>query len=131
MYIKSPYPDPPPLPDANAHHLLFKRPDQAEWTDYTFHVDPQTGCKKTYRQFLARIQDLATAMSAPIAQGGLGMRGEDGEIVGIMSENCSVSIRCLLLFILSHAITGLHGVGALLSYDHYAVRFDLVIFHSL
>ena len=98
MY-KSPYPDPPPLPDVNAHYLCFKRPDQAEWRDHTFHVDPHTGRKRTYRQFLARIQDLATAMSAPITQGGLGMRAEDGEIVGIMGENCSVSIRSLLLSI--------------------------------
>lgn len=131
MYIKSPYPDPPPLPDVNAHYLFFKRPDQAEWDDYTLHVDPQTGRKRTYRQFFARIQDLATIMGAPIAQGGLGMRAEDGEIVGIMSENCSVSIHSLLLPIRFHAITGLHRVGALMSYDHYAVRFDLVIFHSL
>lgn len=100
MY-KSPYSDPPPLPDVNAHYLLLKRPDQAEWNDYTFHVDPQTGRKRTYRQFLARIQDLATAMGAPVAQGGLGMRTEDGEIVGIMSENCSDYIAlvhsCLMI----------------------------------
>jgi acyl-CoA synthetase (AMP-forming)/AMP-acid ligase II len=40
-------------------------------------------------------------MGAPVAEGGLGMRAEDGEIVGIMSENCSDYIAlvhsCLMI----------------------------------
>lgn len=40
MYIKSLYPDPPQLPNVNAHYIFFKRPDQAEWPNFTVHVDP-------------------------------------------------------------------------------------------
>ncbi|TFK34780.1 hypothetical protein BDQ12DRAFT_715112 [Crucibulum laeve] len=87
MYLKSPYPDPPPLPEVNAHYLFFKRPDQDQWPDYTLHIDPVTGYKRSYREFVARVQYGATALGAPVADGGLGLRAEDGDIVGIMSEN--------------------------------------------
>ena len=91
MYLKSPYPDPPALPEANAHHIFFKRPDQAEWLDYIVHIDVETEEQISYREFTARIQDLATGLGAPLHQGGMGLRAESGEIVGIIAENSSVS----------------------------------------
>lgn len=90
MYLKSPYPDPPALPEVNSHYLFFKRPDQAQWPDYTLHIDATTGERRKYREFVKRVEDLATALGAPVSQGGLGLSAEDGEIIGIVSENCMV-----------------------------------------
>ena len=90
MYLKSPFPDPPALPEANAYHLFFTRPDQAEWPDYVVHVDVETDEQIMYREFTARIQNLATGLGAPLRQGGMGLRAEDGDIVGIIAENSSV-----------------------------------------
>ena len=97
MYLKSPFPDPPTLPEANAHNIFFKRPDQTEWQDFIVHIDVVTDERIMYREFTARIQDLATGLGAPLHQGGMGLRAESGEIVGIMAENSSVSFvkRCL------------------------------------
>ena len=96
MYLKSPYPDPPILPPDNAHNIFFKRPDQAQWPDHTVHINPITDERVMYREYLARIDELSTGLGAPVSEGGLGLRGEDGEIVGIMGENSSVSTSFLL-----------------------------------
>ncbi|TEB20120.1 acetyl-CoA synthetase-like protein [Coprinellus micaceus] len=99
--IKSLYPEPPTAPDLNAHYSLFKRPDQAQWpADFTLHVDALTGEKRTYKEFLARVNDLATALGGPAADGCLGI-GRPGEKIGIMMENSSdyVSLihACLII----------------------------------
>lgn len=96
MYLKSPFPDPPKLPEANAHNIFFKRPDQSEWSDdFIVHIDGESDEKIGYREFTSRIKDLATGLGAPIQQGGMGLRAAadngGGEIVGIMAENSSVS----------------------------------------
>ncbi|KAF9451831.1 acetyl-CoA synthetase-like protein [Macrolepiota fuliginosa MF-IS2] len=88
MHLQSPYPDPPTLPELNSHHIILKRPDQAEWPDYTLHIDAITGERRKYKEFVKRVDDLATALGAPLSQGGLGLKAEDGEIIGIVSENC-------------------------------------------
>ena len=92
MYIKSLYPEVPhPPPDTNAHMALLRRPDQAEWSDFTLHIDAQTGKTRTFRDFLERIQYAATAL------GGLGLSPENGDIIGIISFNSMVSrCRCFL-----------------------------------
>ncbi|KAF8800324.1 acetyl-CoA synthetase-like protein [Phlegmacium glaucopus] len=89
MYLKSPYPDVPPLPNVNVHYLFFKQPGQDTWPDFTFHIDAETGEEIMYRDFLGRIRDLATGLEAPVSQGGLGIRAEDNEMIGIMGENSS------------------------------------------
>jgi hypothetical protein len=91
MYLKSPFPAPPTLPEANVHHIFFKRPEQTQWPDFIVHIDVETEERITYRGFTAHIQDLATGLGAPLYQGGMGLRAENGEIVGIMAENSSVS----------------------------------------
>jgi hypothetical protein len=91
-YLKSPYPDVPPPPNVNAHYFFFKRPAQADWPDFTIHIDVQTGEKIMYSDFVERIQDMATGIGAPVSQGGLGIEAEDKEMVGMMGENSSVSI---------------------------------------
>jgi len=88
MHIKSLFPDPPKVPQSNVHHLLFNRPDQKEWPDYTLFVDVATDQRRSFREFVERVRDGATALGADVVQGGLGIRPEDGEVVGILSENC-------------------------------------------
>jgi len=100
MYLKSMYPDVPKIPSRNFHHLLFHHPDIRQWNDYTLFIDAATGRKSTYREFYERVMDGATALGSPISDQGLGLRGEDGEIVGILSENCVV--RPLLEFYCIH-----------------------------
>lgn len=92
MYLKSPYPDVPAFPEINAHHIFFNRPDQAEWPDYTFQIDARTGKKRSHREFVGRVRHGITGLGAPVSEGGLGLRGEDGEIVGIIGQNSMVSV---------------------------------------
>lgn len=42
-----------------------------------------------YDDFLERIRDLATGLGASMSQGGLGVKAEDKEMIGIMGENSS------------------------------------------
>jgi hypothetical protein len=97
MYLKSPYPDVPPQPNVNAHHIFFDRPGQADWPNFTIHIDAETGEKIMYYDYLERIRDLATGLGASVDQGGLGIRAEDKEMIGIMGENSSVSLKFVLL----------------------------------
>ncbi|TFK27568.1 amp dependent CoA ligase [Coprinopsis marcescibilis] len=94
VFVKSPYPEPPAFPQVNAHHILFKRPDQAAWPDFTLHIDAVSGQRRKYSEFVAHMNDLATALGAPSPHG-LGFRKEGGEIVGIMMENSSDYIALL------------------------------------
>ena len=97
MYIKSPYPDIPNSTEGNVHYALFQRPDQAQWPeDFTLHIDARTGKKRTYREFLERIRLGATAIGGPVSEGGLGLQGEDGELVGIMGWNSSVGFVSII-----------------------------------
>ncbi|KAG6845061.1 hypothetical protein H0H87_001123 [Tephrocybe sp. NHM501043] len=137
MYLKSPFPDVPTSPEINAHHIFFNRPEQAEWPDYELHIDAKSGKKRTFRQFKERVQLGATALSAPNADGGLGIRAEEGEIVGIMSHNSSVRHLLFTLVEVAHTtdlkfqdyIAVLHSLlmlavpFALIS--HYSTPFEL------
>lgn len=90
MYLKSFYPPLPDLPKQNVHHILFNRPDQSSWPDFTFQVDVLTGERRTFREFYARLRDGATALGTDVAHGGLGIHRENDEIVAVLSENCLV-----------------------------------------
>ncbi|KAG1769120.1 hypothetical protein EV702DRAFT_705790 [Suillus placidus] len=89
MYYKSLFPEMPKVPESNVHHLFFNRPDQREWPDYNLFVNVATGQRLSFREFVDRVRDGATAMGADVTQGGLSLRPENGEVVGILSENCS------------------------------------------
>ena len=98
MHLKSPYPDVPPIPEVNAHNLFFHRPDQAEWKDFTLHVDAKTGKRRTFREFVRRVQLGMTVLGTPAAEGGLGFgTREDNEMIGIISHNCMVTIMSFLV----------------------------------
>ena len=104
MYLKSPYPDPPPLPNVNAHYIFFKRPDQAEWPDYTLHIDAVSGKRVMYRDWVKDVEDLRTALARPASEGCMGFQGlNEGEgaevlvpggkeIIDVMGENSSASV---------------------------------------
>lgn len=91
MLLTSPYPDPPPFPEVNAYHLFLNRPDQAAWDDHTLHIDVVTGERRSFREYVKRVNDATTALGAPVLQGGLGLHGQEGEIVGIISDNSMVT----------------------------------------
>ena len=92
MYHKSLYsPLLPQIPPQNVHDVLFNRPDQADWPDYPLHVNALTRVSRSFRQFLEMVRDGATAMSSDVKLGGLGIRPENGELVGVLSENSSDS----------------------------------------
>jgi hypothetical protein len=69
---------------------MFHRPDQNEWKNYTVHIDAVTGRKRSFREFYERIIDGATALGSPISEKGLDLKGEDGEMVGILGTNSMV-----------------------------------------
>jgi hypothetical protein len=93
LLIKSPYPDPPFTSDLNAVQFLWNHSDRTEWPeDLTMYIDARTGCRRTYQEFRERVHLVATMLTTSASEGGLGIRvGEDGEIVGIMSQNSMVS----------------------------------------
>ncbi|KAG2033460.1 hypothetical protein BDR03DRAFT_1014312 [Suillus americanus] len=88
MYYKSLFPNLPEVAESNIHNLILNRPDQREWPDYTLFVNIATGQRRSFREFVERVRDGATALGADVAQGGLGLRPENGELVGILSDNC-------------------------------------------
>lgn len=91
MHIKSTHLEVPSLSDANAYYALLRRPDQAEWPNFTFHIDANTGKTRRFREYAERVQYAAMVLGAPVSQGGLGLSAENGDIIGIMSYNCMVS----------------------------------------
>ncbi|KAG2147416.1 uncharacterized protein EDB93DRAFT_1104094 [Suillus bovinus] len=88
MYHKSLFPDLPKVSESNVHHLLLDRPDQRDWPDFTLFVNVATGQRRSFREFVNRVHDGAAALGADMTQGGLGLRPEKGDLVGILSENC-------------------------------------------
>ncbi|KII90716.1 hypothetical protein PLICRDRAFT_52417 [Plicaturopsis crispa FD-325 SS-3] len=120
MVLKSVFPDIPQLPEQNFHHHCFNRPDQADWPpDYTLYIDAVTGRKRTFKQFKETIYDGATALGSPVADGGLGLKGD--EMVGILSGNSADYIS------LVHSLLATCVPFALLS--SYSTPFELT--HAL
>ncbi|KAJ7061875.1 hypothetical protein C8F01DRAFT_1138644 [Mycena amicta] len=71
----------PPIPDVNIYTLMFGRPDQADWPDFTFQVNDKTGHKRSFKDAPKNIALAATALGA----GGLGLGTE--EIIGLVGNN--------------------------------------------
>ncbi len=90
MHLKSPFPQLPPIPDANVHEYMFNTPEVQNLADYTLYIDAVTGRKRSWYDFRDTVYDGATALGAPVSQGGLGLNRDDGDIVGIFSHNCMV-----------------------------------------
>lgn len=92
MYFKSLYPEIPHIPDINYVDFLLARPEVQQWPDFPAYIDGVTGQKRGFREFVKRIEDAATALGAPVEGGGMGLRGDRGEMVGVLSENCLVCV---------------------------------------
>ena len=91
MYLKSPYPPVPPVQDTNFHeHVFGSPPNTTAAPDYVLHIDGLSGRQRTRNEFYEELRDGATALAAPVAVGGLGLRSEDGDMVAIYSANCLV-----------------------------------------
>lgn len=90
-HLKSLFPDLPPLPDyMNIWDAIIGQPHHDEFPEYAIHEDEQTGKTHTFKELKKRINDLAASIGAPISRGGLGLKREDGEMIGILSDNSSV-----------------------------------------
>ncbi|KAJ3555619.1 hypothetical protein NM688_g2475 [Phlebia brevispora] len=96
---------------------MFRTADPESIKDHTLYIDAISGRKRSFVEFRERIYDAATALSAPPSQGGLGIDGANGEIVGIYSHNC------LDYIVLVHALLVITTPISLLS--AYATPFEL------
>ena len=92
VYLKSFFPHPPPIPNANFHQYAFNTQEERNIKDYTLHIDAITGRKRSFYEFRDRVRVGATALGAPVEHGGLGLSAEAGDIVGIYSFNSLVSV---------------------------------------
>ncbi|PFH48611.1 hypothetical protein AMATHDRAFT_149489 [Amanita thiersii Skay4041] len=117
MHFKSMYPDIPPLPPGNIHNLCLRRPDQADWPDYTVQIEAKTGKSRTFREFIQRVDYAATALGGPFNKGCLGLCAEKNDIIGIMSENSMDYVTFV------HACLAIATPFALIS--SYSTRFEL------
>ena len=94
MALTSPLPEVGPCPEGNVHHFLMGRAHTREWRDHQFLVDAVTGRTRTYGQFADDVRDGMTALGGK-TPGGLGLSGDAGHVVGILSENSPVSVSPL------------------------------------
>lgn len=88
MHLKSKFPQPPRVPDANAHYAMFGLPDYPQPEDFTVNIDAPSGRTRSYYELRQIIKEGATALAAPESAGGLGLSAEAGHMVGIYSHNC-------------------------------------------
>ncbi|KAF7362910.1 hypothetical protein MVEN_00641900 [Mycena venus] len=96
MSIQSPYPPLPPVPAANILDNMFGRRDQADWPDYTIHIEEKTGRKRTYREFVKQVELGATALGGKLSHGCLGLSGDGDEIIGLLGHNSLEYIDIIL-----------------------------------
>ena len=89
MHYTSPYPPLPPVPEQNVHDFIFGSAALNEPEDKLLFIDPLAGKSWRKSEFVQRVYDCATALRTPVSEGGLGF-AEEGEMVGIMSENSFV-----------------------------------------
>lgn len=68
------------------------REDQKAWPDFTFQIDGNSGRKRSFREFVSRVEDGATALGAPTSSSGLGLRAENAEMVGLIGPNTMVRV---------------------------------------
>ncbi|KAJ7063853.1 hypothetical protein C8F01DRAFT_1129568 [Mycena amicta] len=81
MFHQSQFAPLPPIPDVNVYTLMFGRPDQAEWPDFTLQIDDKTGRKRSFKDAPKTIALAATALD------GLGLRTDSEEIIGLIGNN--------------------------------------------
>ena len=72
---------------------MFNVPGQDDTPDYTLYIDAVSGRERSYYEFREMVRDGATALGAPVSEGGLGLNALADDIVGIYSYNCMVSVH--------------------------------------
>ncbi|CCM01886.1 uncharacterized protein FIBRA_03957 [Fibroporia radiculosa] len=87
MVIKSPFRPVPVLPNINVHDFIFNNPKWDPNASFPIFVDGLTGQEVSRKDFLERVRDGATALSAPTIDGGVGIGQYEQEIVGILGHN--------------------------------------------
>ena len=100
-HIKSKFPLPPPIPDANAHHAMFGNPGEPLPVNFTVHIDMASSQRRSFHELRQRTLEGATALVAPTSAGGLGLNIDVGHMVGVYSHNCMVSDSPSWLLVLS------------------------------
>jgi hypothetical protein len=114
MYLKSKFPQPPPVPNENAFYRTFGRPQDPQPADFLIHVDAITGKRRSYYELKQVIHDGNTALGSPESSGGLGLNAEARHMVGIYSHNCMVGARApcsSLVSLMCMEIVGLRRPG--------------------
>ena len=89
---------PSSTPTINYYDWLLGRPELKSWPDFALHIDGVTGERRHFNATLERFEQAATALAASPSNGGLGLAARQGEIVGILSENCLVRAKTFPLF---------------------------------
>lgn len=95
MYYRSLYPPIPQLPPKNYVDFALDRPEVGSFPNCKVYINANTGEEIRRREFIERFEHAAVGLKAGLRDGGLGLKGQeenagDGEIVGILSENCLV-----------------------------------------
>jgi hypothetical protein len=98
-------PLPSSTPTINYYDWILGRPELKKWPDFVLHIDGVTGEQRHARAVLERFEQAATALAASPSDGGLGFAAGQGEIVGILSENCLVRTKSFSLVRLCPAHT--------------------------
>ena len=127
MHHTSLFPPLPHVPEQNVHHILLNRPDQQSWRDFTFHVDVLTGEQRSFREFVERVRDGATALGTEVEHGGLGIHPENNEVIGILSENCLVRDSRLDILSRLTIFLGLCGTNTFSARNNRALCHILVL----
>lgn len=81
MYLKSPFDPVPEPPIQNYYDFQWGLPNVVATKDYTLFIDAYTNERRSFREFQVRVAFAATALAA------LGLDGEKGDMIGILSEN--------------------------------------------
>ncbi|KAI0699126.1 hypothetical protein BC835DRAFT_1405225 [Cytidiella melzeri] len=116
VYFASKFPSPPPVPNANIYELLFNSPTPTgePTPDHALYIDIVSGRKRTFYEHKELIRDGATALGAPISQGGLGLSAQGGDMIGIYSHNCMdfvALVHSLLIITTPMALYSAYGTA--------------------
>ncbi|KAG9093293.1 hypothetical protein FRC06_011580 [Ceratobasidium sp. 370] len=118
----SPFGPLPPLPETNFIYTVLHSPSPPRPPlpdDYVTHIDGITGEERTLKQFVQRVNDVATALCAPQEQGGLGLQPRQ-DVVGLLSDNCidyPVSVFALLQTTIPVALLNSHSTAPELAHQ--------------
>jgi len=90
----------PPLSDSLNHYdCILNNPQLPKLPeDFVAFIDGITGEQRTHGEFLKRVASTSNALGSNKAHGGLGLKGggsRNGEMVGILSDDCLVSCHAL------------------------------------